>query len=166
MHPLIRPARAADVTAIQAIYAYHVQHGTGTFELQAPTVESTHRQFSSLTAQDYPYLVATENNEVIGFGYAGPFRERPAYRFTVEDSIYLHPEKLGRGTGKLLLQQLIADSAARGFTQMLAVIGDSDNRASIRLHATLGFQTTGTMQNVGFKFDRWLDVVLMQRGLS
>ena len=123
-------------------------------------------QLSTLTTRDYPYLVATEDDEVIGFGYAGPFRERPAYRFTVEDSIYLHPDKLGRGTGKLLLQQLIEESAARGFTQMLAVIGDSDNRASIRLHATLGFQPTGTLQNVGFKFDRWLDVVLMQRPLS
>lgn len=166
MPPQIRPARAEDVTAIQAIYAYHVRHGTGTFELEPPTVESMRSRFRNLTAQDYPYLVATEEDEVIGFGYAGPFRERPAYRFTVEDSIYLHPEKLGHGTGKLLLQHLITESTQRDFTQMLAVIGDSDNRASIRVHTSLGFHTTGTLQNVGFKFDRWLDVVLMQRPLG
>jgi len=162
----IRPARLEDVSAIQAIYAYHVAHGTGTFELEPPTVEAIRSRFNTLSGGDYPFLVATETEEVIGFGYAGPFRDRPAYRYTVEDSIYLHPDKQGRGTGKLLLQRLIAESTERGFTQMLAVIGDSDNRASIRLHATLGFETTGTLQNVGFKFDRWLDVVLMQRALG
>ena len=162
----IRPARIEDVAAIQSIYAHHVKHGTGTFELEPPSLEAMRSRFNDIAGRDYPYLVATEDNEVIGFGYAGPFRERPAYRYTVEDSIYLHPEKLGRGTGKLLLQHLITASAERGFTQMLAVIGDSDNRASIRLHAALGFETTGTLQNVGFKFDRWLDVVLMQRQLG
>jgi L-amino acid N-acyltransferase YncA len=166
MPPILRPARTEDVAAIHSIYAYHVQHGTGTFETEPPTIEAMRNRFNQIVSRDYPFLVATEDETVIGFGYAGPFRERSAYRFTVEDSIYLHPEKLGRGTGKLLLQRLIEESTAQGFTQMLAVIGDSDNRASIRLHATAGFQTTGTLQNVGFKFDRWLDVVLMQRPLG
>ena len=166
MPPILRPARSEDVPAIQSIYGYHVQHGTGTFELEPPSLGTMQSRFTQLVSRDFPFLVATENDTVIGFGYAGPFRDRPAYRFTVEDSIYLHPEKLGRGTGRLLLQRLIEEATQREFTQMIAVIGDSDNRASIRVHAAAGFQTTGTLQNVGFKFDRWLDVVLMQRPLG
>jgi L-amino acid N-acyltransferase YncA len=166
MSTQIRAARVDDVAIIQSIYAYHVEHGTGTFELEPPTFEAMRGRFHAIAGRNYPFLVATEEDQVIGFGYAGQFRARPAYRYTVEDSIYLHPDKLGRGTGKLLLQQLIDTATDRGFTQMLAVIGDTNNRASIRLHAKLGFSTTGTLQNVGFKFDRWLDVVLMQRSLA
>lgn len=166
MNPTLRPATADDIPAAQAIYAHHVRHGTGTFELDPPSVAEMQSRFLELSGRDYPYLVAEIDDEIVGFGYAGPFRARRAYRYTCEDSIYLHPEKRGLGIGSLLLGKLIETSSERGFTQMVALIGDSNNRASVALHAKLGFETTGTMRDVGFKFDRWLDVVIMQRGLS
>ncbi|MCF3648643.1 GNAT family N-acetyltransferase [Synoicihabitans lomoniglobus] len=166
MTPTIRPATPDDIAAIHAIYAHHVQYGTGTFEIEAPTVEAMRSRFKQTAGRDYPFYVAVSDDEVIGYGYVGPFRERAAYQFTVEDSIYLHPEKRGQGIGRLLLNQLITASTERGFKQMIALIGDSDNRASIRLHATAGFRSTGTLQAVGRKFDRWLDVVIMQRPLG
>ncbi len=166
MSSTLRPATVADIAAIQLIYAHHVLHGTGTFDTEPPTVEGIRSRFQTLTARGYPYLVAELDGEVIGFGYAGPFRDRHAYQFTVEDSIYLHPDRRGQGIGRLLLAELIRIATAAGFKQMIAVIGDSDNRASIRLHAAAGFATTGTMRDVGHKFDRWLDVVIMQRPLG
>ena len=166
MSPSLRPASLDDIPAIQAIYAHHVQHGTGTFETDPPSVEAMRSRFNAIAGRGFPYLVAENEGEVIGFGYAGPFRDRQAYQFTVEDSIYLHPEHRGRGVGRLLLSRLIDATTAAGFKQMIALIGDSDNRASIRLHAAAGFASTGTLQHVGFKFDRWLDVVIMQRSLS
>ena len=165
MNPTIRPATAADIPAAQAIYAHHVLHGTGTFELDPPSVAEMQTRFHDLSGRDYPYAVAEAGDEIVGFGYVGPFRERRAFRHTVEDSIYLHPDKRGLGIGSLLLNALIERSTAQGFTQMLALIGDSDNRASVALHAKFGFEPTGTMRQVGFKFDRRLDVVIMQRRL-
>lgn len=166
MSPTLRPASLNDIPAIQAIYAHHVQHGTGTFETDPPSVEAMRSRFNAIAGRGFPYLVAENEDEVIGFGYAGPFRDRQAYQFTVEDSIYLHPEHRGQGIGRLLLARLIADATEAGFKQMIALIGDSDNRASIRLHARVGFATTGTLQRVGLKFERWLDVVIMQRTLG
>ena len=166
MTPTLRPATSEDIPAVQAIYAHHVLHGTGTFELEPPSVESMQSRFLELAGRDYPYLVAEVDGEVIGFGYLGPFRAHQAYRYTVEDSIYLHPERRGMGVGGKLLRALIAAATERGFTQMIALIGDSDNRASVAVHARCGFESTGTMRHVGQKFDRWLDVVIMQRGLS
>jgi phosphinothricin acetyltransferase len=156
----------ADVPAIQGIYAHHVLHGTGTFETEPPSEDSMKARFRQISGRGYPFLVTELENQVVGFGYAGPFREREAYRYTVEDSIYLHPDFVGRGMGKLLLNELITACTTAGFKQMLALIGDSENRASIRLHETTGFRHTGTMQAVGHKFDRWLDVVIMQRPLG
>ena len=166
MSPTLRPATLDDIPAIQAIYAHHVEHGTGTFETEPPSVEAMRSRFNVIAGRGFPYLVAESEGEVIGFGYAGPFRDRRAYQFTVEDSIYLHPDRRGQGVGRLLLTRLITDATAAGFKQMIALIGDSDNRASIRLHAATGFASTGTLQRVGFKFDRWLDVVIMQRTLG
>jgi phosphinothricin acetyltransferase len=155
-----------DIPAIQNIYAHHVLHGTGTFETEPPNVGVMQDRFSEITRSGYPYLVAETDEGVIGFGYLGPFRTRPAYRHTVEDSIYLHPDKRGQGVGSKLLVALINEAKQKGFTQMIALIGDSANRASVALHARCGFESTGTMRQVGFKFDRWLDVVIMQRSLQ
>tara|TARA_B110000459_G_scaffold149227_1_gene162602 strand:+ start:466 stop:972 length:507 start_codon:yes stop_codon:yes gene_type:complete len=166
MTPTLRSATAEDISAVQAIYAHHVLHGTGTFEIDPPSVESMRSRWLTLSSQGYPYLVVEVEGEVIGFGYLGPFRERPAYRHTVEDSIYLHPDKRGKGVGNKLLTALIEAATKLGFTQMIALIGDSDNRASVAVHARCGFETTGTIRQVGQKFDRWLDVVIMQRALG
>ncbi len=166
MTPSLRTATMDDIPAIQNIYAHHVLHGTGTFETEPPNVGVMQDRFSEITRSGYPYLVAETDEGVIGFGYLGPFRTRPAYRHTVEDSIYLHPDKRGQGVGSKLLVALINEAKQKGFTQMIALIGDSANRASVALHARCGFESTGTMRQVGFKFDRWLDVVIMQRSLQ
>jgi phosphinothricin acetyltransferase len=166
MTPSLRTATTDDIPAIQNIYAHHVLHGTGTFETEPPNVGVMQDRFSEITRSGYPYLVAETDEGVFGFGYLGPFRTRPAYRHTVEDSIYLHPDKRGQGVGSKLLVALINEAKQKGFTQMIALIGDSANRASVALHARCGFESTGTMRQVGFKFDRWLDVVIMQRSLQ
>ena len=167
---LIRPSTLADLPAITTIYAQAVLHGTGTFELEPPDQAEMARRRDDVLAKGLPWLVAQArgdaNAPLLGFAYANHFRPRLAYRFCVEDSIYLHPDAQGRGAGKLLLTELIARCEAAGARQMLAVIGDSDNAASIRLHRALGFQPVGTMRHVGRKFGRWLDVVLMQRELG
>lgn len=165
MNPLLRAASKADVTPIQAIYAHHVLHGTGTFETEPPDLAEMSRRHAAITEAGLPYFVAEYDGMIVGYGYAGPFRPRAAYRYTLEDSIYLHPDWTGQGVGRQLLDRLMAESAHRGFKQMIAVIGDSDNRASVRLHTGAGFTETGTLRNVGYKFDRWLDVVIMQRAL-
>ncbi len=162
----LRPASADDIPAIQAIYAHHVLHGTGTFETEPPDVVEMQRRFATITGRGYPYLVAEYDGAVAGFAYLGPFRERHAYRFTVEDSIYLHPEFLRRGIGRQLLDRLITLATAAGFKQLLALVGDSTNHASVRLHESAGFTHAGTMKDVGHKFDRWLDVVILQRPLG
>lgn len=162
----LRDARADDFAAIQSIYGHHVLHGLGTFETEPPDAHEMHARHSQITAAGFPYLVATDGTEVIGYAYANHFRTRAAYRFTVEDSIYVAPYAMGRGVGRALLMELIARCSARGLQQMLAVIGDSGNAASIGLHRACGFGDVGTMKAVGRKFDRWVDVVIMQRALA
>jgi len=162
----IRPAVANDLVAITRIYADAVRHGTASFEIDPPDQDEMTRRFESLRAGGFPYLVAQVDGAVVGYAYAGPYRARPAYRFTVEDSIYLAATARRRGIGRALLGRLIEDAQAHGFRQMIAVIGDSDQPASIALHAAAGFRLIGTLAAVGYKFDRWLDSVLMQRPLG
>lgn len=162
----IRPAGPADLPAITAIYDHAVRTGTATFELDPPDLAEMIRRYESLLAGGFPYLVAEIDKAVIGYAYAGPYRPRPAYRFSVENSIYLDPKAQGQGVGTRLLQTLIEGSESRGYRQMIAVIGDSTNAASIGVHARAGFQMVGTFQNVGLKFGRWLDTVMMQRALG
>lgn len=162
----IRPAAEADLPAITAIYAHAVLYGTATFELIPPDLAETTRRFKALTDAGFPYFVSVLEGNVIGYAYAGPYRPRPAYRFTVENSVYLNPEIHRRGIGTLLLQRLIATCETRGYRQMIAVIGDSANAGSIGAHIKTGFQMIGTHPHVGFKFGRWLDTVMMQRTLG
>lgn len=162
----IRPATIADLPAVTAIYDHAVRTGTATFELDPPDVGEMSRRYRALTENHSPYLVAMLDGVVGGYAYAASYRLRPAYRFTVEDSIYLAQGNQRRGIGTALLRDLIARSEAQGYRQMIAVIGDSANTGSIALHARLGFTMVGTHANVGFKFGRWLDSVLMQRGLG
>jgi L-amino acid N-acyltransferase YncA len=162
----IRPTSAADIPVLTRIYAYAVTHGTASFELVAPSEAEMMQRQRSLLDGGYPYVVAEIDGAVIGYAYAGPYRARPAYRFTVEDSIYIDPAAQRRGVGRALLDRLITQSEQRGFRQMIAVIGDSAQIASIELHRAAGFSYIGNLENVGFKFDRWLDSVLMQRALG
>lgn len=148
------------------IYAHAVTHGTGTFELEPPLPAEIERRHSEVTGKGLPWLVAQAEGEILGYAYANAFRPRPAYRYFLEDSIYLRPEAQGRGIGRLLLAELVARCGALGARQMLAVIGDSSNDASIGVHAACGFERCGTLPNAGWKFERWLDVVLMQRALG
>ena len=163
----IRPTTPADIPAITRIYAHAVKHGTATFELEPPDEAEMLRRFEKLRAGSFPYVVAEVDGAVGGYAYAGAYRERPAYRFTVEDSIYIAPDMQGRGLGRALLTRLIADSEARGFRQMIAVIGDSPRQAaSIGLHEALGFRHAGILRDVGYKFGAWRDTALMQRTLG
>ncbi|MBN8494647.1 MAG: N-acetyltransferase [Burkholderiales bacterium] len=163
---LVRPSAPGDLAAIHAIYAHAVLHGTGTFEIEPPSPDEMARRRDEVLARGLPWLVAEANGAVLGYAYATPFRPRPAYRYSLEDSIYLSPQAQGRGIGRLLLAELMARGQASGARQMLAVIGDSGNQASMALHRALGFRPAGTLQSVGWKFGRWLDVVLMQRALG
>ncbi|UCG96553.1 MAG: N-acetyltransferase [Burkholderiales bacterium] len=162
----LRAATSADIAAIQAIYAHHVLHGLASFEIEPPSAAEMHRRFESLTGDGYPYLVATVDGSIVGYAYAGAYRSRPAYRYTVEDSVYVAPAATGRGTGRQLLSRLIDECERRGYRQMLAVIGDSANAASIELHRGCGFTVSGTLRSVGLKFGRWIDSVIMQRSLG
>jgi phosphinothricin acetyltransferase len=164
--PDIRPATEADLPAITEIYAHAVLHGTATFELIPPDLAEMTRRFTSLTDGGYPYLVASIEGRVVGYAYAGPYRPRPAYRFTVENSIYLQPAIHRRGIGLQLMQRLIGECEARGYRQIIAVVGDSANAGSLGVHTRCGFAMIGTHPNVGFKFGRWLDIVMMQRALG
>lgn len=163
---LIRPSTAADLPVITAIYAWNVLHGTGTFELDAPDLAEMTRRRDDVLGKGLPWLVAEREGVVLGYAYANHFRPRRAYRFCLEDSIYLSREASGQGVGRLLLAELLAQCEARGARQMLAVIGDSANTASIAVHRALGFEHTGLLKAAGWKFERWLDVVLMQRSLG
>lgn len=162
----IRPATAADLPAITAIYAHAVLYGTATFELEPPDIAEMTQRYDTLMAGGFPYLVAAVGGGVAGYAYAGPYRARPAYRFSVENSVYLDPKAQGQRIGTQLMQALIAESEKRGYRLMVAVIGDSANLASIGVHKRTGFELVGTVQNVGLKFGRWLDTVLMQRPLG
>jgi L-amino acid N-acyltransferase YncA len=164
--PLIRPAVAADLPAVTAIYAHAVRHGTATFEIEAPDEREMADRFRALAEKGFPYLVAERDGAVQGYAYAGPYRARIAYRYTLENSVYVAPDCRRQGVGRALMEQLISDSGARGFRQMVAVIGDSAQVASIALHRDAGFQMIGAFAAVGFKFGRWLDTVLMQRPLG
>jgi L-amino acid N-acyltransferase YncA len=164
--PDIRPATEADLPAVTEIYRHAVLHGTATFELIPPDLAEMTRRFTSLMDGGYPYLAACLEGRVVGYAYAGPYRPRPAYRFTVENSVYLAPAIHRRGIGLQLMQRLIAECEARGHRQMIAVIGDSANAGSIGVHTRTGFAMIGTHPNVGFKFGRWLDTVMMQRALG
>jgi L-amino acid N-acyltransferase YncA len=162
----IRPATPADIAAITRIYADAVRYGTASFELEPPDEAEMTRRFHSLIGGGYPYLAADIDGALMGYAYAGPYRPRPAYRFSVEDSVYIDPGAQRRGIGRTLLANLIEAAEQRGHRQMVAVIGDSAQIASIELHRALGFRQIGTVENVGFKFGRWLDTVLMQRALG
>lgn len=162
----IRAAAEADLPAITEIYEQAVRYGTATFELIPPDLAEMARRFRALVEGGFPYLVATREGEVAGYAYAGPYRPRPAYRFTVENSIYLRPAIHRRGIGLALMGELLRESEKRGYRQMIAVIGDSANAGSIGLHRRCGFQMIGTHPNVGLKFGRWLDTVMMQLTLG
>jgi L-amino acid N-acyltransferase YncA len=162
----IRTAEARDLEAITRIYEHAVRHDTASFELEPPSQREMARRYEALRSGGYPYLVAQLEREIMGYAYAGPYRARPAYRWTVEDSIYIAPAAQRRGIGRALLDRLIAEAELGGFRQMLAVIGDSANVGSIELHRAAGFRLVGTFDNIGFKFGRWLDTVLMQRPLG
>ena len=162
----VRDVERGDVDAVSGIYAHHVMHGTGTFELVAPTVAEMADRIAAIVDAGLPFLVADAGGHITGFAYAGPYRSRPAYRQTVEDSIYLLPEASGRGVGTALLRALLPRCEAWGARQIVAVIGDSANEASVRLHAKCGFAHVGTLRSVGWKHGRWLDTVLMQRALG
>ena len=162
----IRPASAGDIAAITRIYAEAVKHGTASFELEPPGEAEMARRQQVLLAKNYPYLVAERAGIIAGYAYAGPYRERRAYDWCVEDSIYIAPEFHRQGIGRRLLERLVMDSEALGFRQMLAVIGDTANTASIAVHAAAGFRLIGTFQSIGYKHGRWLDTILMQRALG
>jgi L-amino acid N-acyltransferase YncA len=164
--PEIRPATEADLASVTGIYGHAVRFGTATFELVAPDLDEITRRYRALKADNFPYLVAELDGNVIGYAYAGAYRPRPAYRFTVENSIYLDPAIHRRGIGGLLLRRLIGECEARGYRQMIAVIGDSANAGSIGVHRACGFRMIGTHPNVGLKFGRWLDTVMMQLALG
>jgi L-amino acid N-acyltransferase YncA len=164
--PEIRPATEADLPFVTEIYAHAVLQGTATFELDPPDLAEMTRRFRALMDGGFPYLVAALDGIVAGYAYAGAYRPRPAYRFTVENSIYLQPAIRRRGVGMKLMRQLIEECETRGYRQMIAVIGDSANAGSIGLHSACGFQMIGTHPNVGLKFGRWLDTVMMQLALG
>ena len=164
--PLIRPSTEADLPAITRIYAHHVLHGTGTFETPPPTLEEMAGRRADVLGKGLPWLVAEEAGEVIGYAYGNWFKPRPAYRFSVEDSIYLAPEAAGKGLGRALLAELLATLERSGIRKVMAVIGDSANAGSIGVHTALGFQHVGVVKACGWKFGRWLDIVLMEKPLG
>lgn len=166
MFPILRDATATDIAAIAAIYRQSVESGTSSYELAPPTDEEMAARFSTVTGKGYPYIVAeSEAGAVIGYAYASAFRTRPAYRWMVEDSIYLAADWRGRGIGKVLLSALLDRSVALGFRQMVAVIGGTDP-ASVALHRAAGFSETGLLIGAGYKHEKWLDTMLMQKTLG
>ncbi len=164
---VLRPAEEVDLPAITAIYGESVQTGTASYELEPPSLEEMIRRWRALVAEAYPYIVAVHDNDVLGYAYAAPYRARRAYRFLVEDSIYVTPNAQGRGVGRALLVELIAASERLGFRQMVAVIGGgTEHAASVGLHRALGFREIGVIAASGFKHGRWLDTIFMQRALG
>jgi L-amino acid N-acyltransferase YncA len=163
---LIRDSRDDDLSAITAIYAHHVLHGTGTFETTPPSGAEMAARRDDVLGKGLPYLVVEDDGAVLGFAYCQWFKPRPAYRFSAEDSIYLHPGAHGRGLGRQLLAALVQRAEDAGLRKLIAVIGDSANAGSIGVHAAVGFQAVGTVKSCGWKFDRWLDIVMMERALG
>lgn len=164
--PTIRPSREDDVPAIAAIYAHHVLHSTATFEIEPPSPADMSARRAEVLGRNLPWLVLEEAGQVLGYAYCNWFKPRPAYRFSAENSIYLAPGTQGRGLGRLLLAELAAQAQAIGVRKLIAVIGDSGNAASIGVHRSLGFEPVGTIRSCGWKFDRWLDIVLMEKPLG
>lgn len=164
--PTIRPSTSADMAAVTAIYAHHVLHGTGTFEIDPPSQADMAARRDDVLARNLPYLVAEKNGQVLGFAYANWFKPRPAYRFSAEDSIYVADAARGQGIGRALLSALAAQAQALGVRKLLAVIGDSANTGSIALHHALGFSHVGVMRSVGWKHGAWRDIVLMEKVLG
>ena len=162
----VRDAVAADVAALQAIYAHHVLNGFGTFDEVAPPIDAMEEKWRGVVDAGLPWLVATRRDEVVGYAYASIFRPRTGYRYTIEDSVYIRDDQRGRGVGTALLLPLVARCEATGARQLIAVIGDSKNTGSIALHRKAGFREAGTLQSVGFKHGRWVDIVFMQRALN
>lgn len=164
--PIIRPSQANDLAAITAIYRHHVLQGTGTFELDPPSLEDMANRRQDVLSKGLPYLVAADDHQVIGYAYCNWFKPRPAYRFSAEDSIYMAPDALGRGYGRALLTELAAQAEKAGVRKLIAVIGDSANLGSIRVHQSVGFTHVGVLKSCGWKFGQWRDVVLMDRALG
>lgn len=162
----VRPAQPPDLVAVQTIYALEVIEGTASFELEPPDLAEVQRRYASIIGQGLPWLVAETGGAIAGYAYAGPYRARPAYRFSVESSVYVARDARRRGIGRALLEALIREAAGAGKRQMVAVIGDSAHHASIRLHERCGFRPVGTLTEIGFKHGRWLDTVIMQRALG
>jgi phosphinothricin acetyltransferase len=162
----IRPSRDDDVAAIAAIYAHHVLHGVASFEEVPPEEEEIARRRQAIIERGLPYLVAERSGRVVGYCYAGPFRPRIGYRFTLEDSVYVDANEVGRGIGRQLLEQVVARCSQLGYRQMVAVIGGRETVPSIKLHEALGFAHIGALPAVGFKFGRWIDIILMQKALG
>ena len=163
---LIRPSLDADMTAITAIYSHHVLHGTGTFEIDPPSIEDMLGRRADVLSKGLPWLVAAEGEQVLGYAYCNWFKPRPAYRFSAEDSIYLSPAATGQGLGRGLLAELTVQAERAGVRKLIAVIGDSGNVGSIGVHRAIGFQPVGVLKSCGWKFGRWLDVVLMDKALG
>jgi L-amino acid N-acyltransferase YncA len=164
--PTIRPSSDQDLPAITAIYSHHVLHGTGTFETDPPSLAEMTARRADVLGKGLPYLVAEEGGKILGYAYCQWFKPRPAYRFSAEDSIYLHPEAAGKGLGKLLLAELERQAEACGTRKLIAVIGDSNNGGSVGVHRALGFSDVGVLKSCGWKFGRWLDIVIMEKTLG
>ena len=164
--PLIRSSRDGDIAAITAIYAHHVLHGTGTFETEPPSGADMTTRRADVLSKGLPYLVAEEDGEIVGFAYGNWFKPRPAYRYSVEDSIYLAPDLQRNGLGRALLAELLARCEAAGVRKMMAIIGDSANAGSVGVHLALGFEQVGKIEACGWKFGAWRDIVIMQKTLG
>ncbi len=164
--PMIRPSRDEDIASITAIYAHHVLNGTGTFEIDPPSVADMTGRRADVLSKGLPYIVAEEAGQVIGYAYCTWFKPRPAYRFSAEDSIYLAPGVHGKGIGRALLAELAAQAERVGIRKLIAVIGDSSNAGSVGVHRSLGFEHVGILKSCGWKFGQWLDVVLMEKALG
>jgi phosphinothricin acetyltransferase len=162
----IEDSREQDLTDIARIYAHHVRHGTGTFEIEPPSLQEMTERRRDVLAKGLPYLVARKDGQVLGFAYCNWFKPRPAYRFSAEDSIYMAPQAQGQGLGRALLSELALRAQAAGLRKLIAVIGDSGNAGSVGVHRAVGFTEVGVLRSCGWKFDRWLDIVLMEKTLG
>lgn len=164
--PTIRPSQPSDMAAITAIYKHHVLHGTGTFEIDPPSLEDMTTRREDVLSKGLPYLVLENEGQVVGFAYCNWFKPRPAYRFSAEDSIYLAADTAGKGWGRMLLAELCQAAEKVGIRKLIAVIGDSGNAGSIGVHTSVGFKHVGTVSGCGWKFERWLDIVMMEKALG